>query len=51
MDQKSEEVCAEKEGDSGLQVPQQGKDDEQAGEKNILQNLERFVQRIRMIAQ
>ena len=26
------------------------KEDEQAGEKNILQNLERFVQRIRMVA-
>ena len=26
------------------------KEDDQAGEKNILQNLERFIQRIRMIA-
>ena len=48
---KLEEITTEKEQESGLQVAPQGKDDEQAGEKNILQNLERFVQRIRMVAQ
>ena len=35
-EQRAEEVGTEKEGDSGLQVAPQGKDDEQAGEKNIL---------------
>ena len=40
---KLDEITDEKEQESGLQVAPQAKEDEQAGEKNILQNLERFV--------